>query len=101
MNLPRNREDTDILDLSLKYTLRNWAGRSKPPFDGKEHLLNAASGISRKASAPKRSKIAVLISINLNEEFLKLYLESSKRTPYYSLLPGALSINFPNSMFAK
>ncbi len=101
MSLPRNQDETDILDLSLKHILRNWVGRSKSPADCKTYLLNAASGMSRKPSTPKKSKIAILISMTLNDDFLELYLESSRKTPYYSLLPGAMSMNYPNGMFAK
>lgn len=100
MSLPRNPEEADTLDMSLKHTLRNWVSRSKPPVDGKSRLLQAASGISQQTSENKMSKIAILISMTLNDDFLQLYMESSKTAPYYSLFPGTLSMHHHNGLFA-
>lgn len=101
MNLPKNRQEMDILDLSLKHTLKNWAGRSKPPADGKARLLKAATGMSTRTSTQKMSKVSILISMTLHESFLQIYLDSFKYTPYYSLQPGAMSMHYPNGMMAK
>ena len=101
MSLPRNPEEANILDISLRHTLRNWVGRSKPPADGKNRLLKAACEMSRETSKSKVSKIAILISMTLNDDFLQLYLEGSKKNPYYSLFPGTMSVHYHNGLFAK
>lgn len=101
MSLPRNQEDTDILDLSLKHTLKNWVSRSKPPVDGKSRLLNLAAGSPLRVSPSKVSKISILISMTLNDNFIQIYLDSFKQTPYYSLQPGSMSMNYTNLMTAK
>jgi hypothetical protein len=101
MSLPRNRVETDILDLSLKHTLKNWVSRSKPPVDGRSRLLNAASGAPARKAAPKMSKLSILISMTLNENFLQIYLDSLKKNPYYSLQPGALTMNYSSGMIVK
>ena len=101
MSLPRNQEDTDILDLSLKHTLKNWVSRSKPPVDGRSRLLNDAAGTSRQASPAKMSKISILVSMTLNDNFIQIYRDSFKQIPYYSLQPGAMSMNYTNLMTVK
>lgn len=101
MSLLKNSEETDILDISLRHTLKNWVGCSKPPADGKRRLLAAASTMSRVTSKSKMSKISILISMTLNDDFLQLYLEGSKKNPYYSLFPGTMSIYYHNGLFAK
>ena len=101
MNLPRNSEEVDILDLSLNHTLKNWVGRFNPPADGKSNLLDAASKMSREAPAAKMSRVAILVSMILNEDFLELYLEGSKKTPYYPLFPSTMSVYYPNGLYAK
>lgn len=100
MSLPK-RMDTDNLDLSLKHTLKNWINRSHPPMGGKTRLLNAAAQSSRQPSRPKASKIAGFVSMTLNENFLEIYLESFKNTPYFSLQPGATCMNLTNGIFAQ
>jgi len=101
MNLPKKREDADILDLSMKHAMKNWISRSKPPVDGKSRLLIAAAGSPRQVPPQKMSRISILISMTLHENFLQVYLDSFKETPYYSLQPGAMSMNFPNIMIAR
>jgi hypothetical protein len=101
MNLPRNHEDSDILDLSLKHTLKNWVNRGKPPVDGKARLLNSAARIPQQTSHEKTSRLSILISMTLNESFIQIYLDSFKKTPYYSLQPGAMNMNYTNLMTAK
>lgn len=101
MNLPKNTEEADILDLSLRHTLKNWASRFTPPVNGKSNLLDAASKMSREASKSKMSKMAILISMILDDDFLELYLEGSKKTPYYPLFPSSMSGYYHNGLYAK
>ena len=100
MSLPKKVE-FDSMDLSLKHTLKNWVGRSQPPADGKSSLLNAAVQNNRAVPQQKVSKLSGLISMALNEHFIQVYLDSFKKTPYYSLQPGAMLMNFTTGMTAK
>jgi len=94
----RKKMEFDSIDLSLKHTLRNWVGRSQPPADGKSRLLNAAMQNNRAVTQQKASKLSGLISMALNEHFIQVYIESFKKTPYYSLQPGAMIMNFTTGM---
>jgi hypothetical protein len=93
----RKKMDVDTLDLSLKHTLKNWTNRKHPPEDGKSRLLKSALRVSR----PKESKLSVLISMTLHENFVGIYLDSFKNSPYYSLQPGAIGLNYTNGLIAK
>jgi len=97
----RKRMDRDILDLSLKHTLRNWANRSQPPVDGKSTLLKEAINHRRHTSRQRVSKISGLVSMALSENFIEIYLESFKKSPHYSLQPGNIGLNFTNGMIAR
>ena len=96
MSLPK-RMDTDTLDLSLKHTLKNWINRSQPPTEGKARLLTSAMQSSKQLSRTKTSKITSFVSMTLNENFLEIYLESFKSTPYNSLRSGAIFANFTSA----
>ena len=100
MNL-RKRMDVDIIDLSLKHTLKNWVSRGQPPIDGKASLLSNAMRTSRQATRPKTSKLAGWVSMTLNEDFIEIYFESYKKNPDYSLQPGSFSLNFTSGLIAK
>jgi hypothetical protein len=97
----RKKMEFDSTDLSIKHTLKNWVGRSKPPADGKSRLLKAATQHNRAASHQKVSKLSGLISMTLNEHFNQIYLESFKKNPYYSLQPGSMIMNFTTGMTTK
>jgi hypothetical protein len=97
----RNHDGIDILDVSLKHILKNWIGRSQPPANGRARLLNEAMRTPRRASHPKVSKFSGLVSMTLNENFLQLYLESFKKSPYYSLQPGSMNLNYLNGIIAN
>jgi hypothetical protein len=101
MNSPKNREDVNTLDLSLKHTLKNWAARSQPPADGKTRLFNAVTQRSFQGTPLEASKFSRWISMTLSERFVEIYLDSFKTAPYFSLQPGGLIINYPNSVLVR
>jgi hypothetical protein len=48
----RNQPD-DLLDLSLRHSLKNWATHSEPPSDGRDRLL---ATLGEELATPKRKK---------------------------------------------
>lgn len=95
------KTDVDLVDLSLRHTLKNWVGRSQPPVDGKSRLINAAFQTRRDFSRKKLSKISGLISMSRQENFIEVYLVSFKISPFYSLQPGSIGLNYSHSVNAK
>jgi hypothetical protein len=96
----RKKSVEDLLDLSLRHSLKNWVARSQPPVDGKSRLLKAAMQTSRISPNPKTSKFSGLVSMTLNESFIEIYLDIYKMPLRYSLQPGTIGVNYTNGLVA-
>ncbi len=90
----RRKMDNELIDLSLKHVLKNWAHRSQPPLDGKSRLINSAMQNKSARSSNSLSKILGWISMSFRVNFNENYLESYKYIPYYSLPPVGIGLNF-------
>ena len=97
----RRKMDDDLIDLGLKHALKNWASRSQPPAGGKARLINAAMHTKKSFSKNRVAKLSGFVSMSLHENFIEIYLESFKNTPYYSLQPGSIGLNFSHGLNAK
>lgn len=74
----RNRPD-DLLDLSLRHSLKNWTAHQEPPAEVREQLLSAAK---QQKSTPKRSKPARLIFSGWSFQFQYNFNEMTIRAIY-------------------
>ena len=97
----RKRVDADLIDLSLKHTLKNWASRSEPPADSKASLLNAALRAPKRASRSRIDKLTGWVSMSISDNFIEIYFESFKKNPQYSLQPGTIGLNFTGGLTVK
>jgi hypothetical protein len=93
--------DDDLIDLSLKHALKNWASRSPAPVDGKSRLINSALNAKKSFSKNRIAKLSGFVSMSLHENFIEIYLEIFKNTPQYSLQPGSMGLNFSHGLNAK
>ena len=48
-----HNQPDDLLDLSLRHSLKNWAAHNDPPVDGRERLLEA---LREEIPSPKRKR---------------------------------------------
>lgn len=90
--------DGKTLDLSLRYSLKNWVARKAPPADAKIRLLSAAAAEASGESSPKASFMSGMIYIALNDQLNELYLERFKISPLYLFQPGSLELTSSKGM---
>jgi hypothetical protein len=95
------KTDPELVDLGLKHALKNWVQRNQPPLDGKTRLINSAMGTKRTYARNRVSRISGLASMSMHESFLEIYLASFRITPYYSLQPGSMGLNFSRGVIAR
>ena len=84
MSSHRN-SDMDMLDNSLRRSLKNWVARQPLPLDGKERLLESAA----LASPKKTFKLPKFLFMNLSQNSADLAFNRFAKATAYSLQAGA------------
>jgi hypothetical protein len=71
-----HNQPDDLIDLSLRHSLKNWAAHKEPPADGRDRLLAA---VQEAASLPDRKPS----KFNFGWSFRFLVYQEALNRPFY------------------